>query len=99
MHVDGTLNDNSDIDKGWLVELAFPWAGMKWLADGRSLPPKDGDTWRMFFGRFQKLEIRGSEVQPHPGWAWNKHGVADTHLPECFTYVHFSEQAIEDQTT
>jgi hypothetical protein len=94
VQIEGTLNDNTDIDKGWLVELAFPWAGMQWLANGRSLPPKDGDTWRMFFGRFQKLEIKGQEVQPHPGWAWNPHGIADTHLPECFTYIHFSDQVV-----
>ncbi|MBX3439870.1 MAG: carbohydrate-binding family 9-like protein, partial [Planctomycetaceae bacterium] len=29
VHIDGTLNDNADRDRGWTVELAFPWAGMK----------------------------------------------------------------------
>jgi hypothetical protein len=91
--IDGTLNDNSDIDRGWSVELAFPWAGMPWLANGRSLPPNDGDTWRIFFGRFQKLESRGKEVQPHPGWAWNRHVVGDTHIPESFTRVTFSSRS------
>ncbi len=90
VQLDGTLNDDSDIDRGWMVELAFPWSGMKWLAGERSLPPKPGDTWRMFFGRFQKLEIKGQEVVPHPGWAVNKHVIADTHLPESFTRVVFS---------
>ena len=54
VYVDGTLNDNKDRDRGWTAELAFPWAGMRWLAagDGRSLPPKDGDVWRMDFSRF-----------------------------------------------
>jgi hypothetical protein len=92
VRIDGTLNDNSDIDKGWTLEMALPWAGMQWLADGRSLPPKDGDEWRMFFGRFQKLEIKGKEVQPHPGWAWNKHVIGDTHLPESFTRVTFADR-------
>ena len=31
VHVDGTLNEDSDTDRGWTVELAFPWAGMKRL--------------------------------------------------------------------
>jgi len=94
--LDGTLNDPSDLDRGWKVALAFPWKGMEWLANGRSLPPKDGDTWRMFFGRFQKLVMSGREVQPHPAWVMSKHGVYDTHQPACFPYVHFSEQFVED---
>ena len=89
-HVDGTLNDNSDVDKGWTVELVFPWKGAKWLAGDRQLPPKEGDVWKIFFGRFELLRIAGQEVQPHPGWAMNKHGVYDTHLPQCWTAVYFS---------
>jgi hypothetical protein len=94
VHVDGTLNDNSDIDKGWTVELVFPWKGAKWLAGDRALPPKDGDVWKIFFGRFELLHIAGEEVAPHPGWAMNKHGVYDTHLPQCWTAVHFSTKAV-----
>jgi hypothetical protein len=94
VHVDGTLNDNSDIDKGWTVELVFPWKGAKWLAGDRTLPPKDGDVWKIFFGRFELLHIAGEEVQPHPGWAMNKHGVYDTHLPQCWTAVHFSTKPV-----
>ncbi|MGB8494462.1 MAG: carbohydrate-binding family 9-like protein [Candidatus Acidiferrum sp.] len=94
-HVDGTLNDNSDIDKGWTVELAFPWKDAKWLAGDRPLPPKEGDTWKIFFGRFELLHVAGAEVQPHPGWAWNRHGVYDTHLPQCWTAVHFSTRPVQ----
>lgn len=96
VHVNGRINDSTVIDKGWTVELAFPWKGMKWLAGGRSLPPEEGDVWRMFFGRFQKLAPGGVELQPHPAWAWNRHGVYDTHLPECFTCVHFTKRFVED---
>lgn len=95
--IDGKLNDRSVVDNGWRVELAFPWNGMKWLANGRSLPPQDGDVWRMFFGRFEKLEIAGSRPQPQPAWCWTEHGVLDTHLPECFTRVRFSTKYLEDE--
>jgi len=44
VHVDGKLNDNSAADKGWTVELAFPWESLKLVAAGRSLPPRDGDV-------------------------------------------------------
>jgi hypothetical protein len=65
-HVDGTLNDNSDLDKGWTAELVFPWKGAKWLAGERSLPPKDGEVWRIFFGRFALL--RGGHRRPAAPW-------------------------------
>ncbi len=46
-HIDGTLNDHSDVDSGWTAELALPWSGMTWLAGGRNLPPKHGDLWTL----------------------------------------------------
>lgn len=97
IRVDGKINDSSVVDKGWTAELAFPWAGMKSLAHGRALPPNDGDVWRIFFGRFEKLTPSGIEVQPHPAWSWNAHGIYDTHLPERWTCVHFSSACVEDR--
>ena len=91
VHIDGTLNDDSDVDRGWTVELALPWSGMKPLAHGRSLPPNHGDTWRMFFGRFELLRAAGREISPHPAWAWTEHGIYDTHRPESWTQIQFSD--------
>ncbi len=96
VQVEGTLNDNADVDKGWTVELVFPWKGMEMLSDGRSLPPQDGDTWRMDFSRFEAFDLSGTPVQPSAGWAFNKHSVYDSHIPECFTYVHFSTTDVVD---
>lgn len=94
VRVDGTINDRTTVDRGWTVEIAFPWAGLKPLANGRALPPNDGDLWRMFFGRFEKLTFGGRELQPHPAWVWSKHGVYDTHQPELWTPVRFSTREI-----
>ncbi|GAB4530903.1 MAG: hypothetical protein OHK0046_51690 [Anaerolineae bacterium] len=94
-HIEGTLNDHADIDRGWTAEIALPWAGMTWLANGRNLPPQDGDTWRIFFGRFQKLMNAGQEVQPHPAWVMSPHGVYDTHRPECFPHIIFSDVDVD----
>ncbi len=96
VQVDGAINERNLVDRGWTVELAFPWSGMKWLANGRPLPPRNGDVWRVFFGRFEKLLLGGQELDPHPAWCWTKHGVYDTHLPECWTEVRFSEKYVED---
>lgn len=90
VQVDGTLNDPTDIDRGWTVEVGLPWTGMKVLASGRALPPRDGDMWRMDFSRFEKLDYNGVEAKPHPAWSLNPHGVYDSHIPECFTRIFFS---------
>lgn len=89
VQVDGTLNDHSDIDQGWSVEIAIPWQSLELLAHGRTLPPTHGDIWRMFLGRFQKLMVGGKEVQPHPAMALNSHGVYDTHLPDQWSKIEF----------
>jgi hypothetical protein len=96
VQVDGILNDTSSIDKGWTVEIAFPWEGMGWLANGRSLPPKDGDAWRIFLGRFEKLMLSGKEVEPHPAWVMSPHGIYDTHQPQCFPLIKFSDKCVEN---
>jgi len=89
--VDGTVNDNSDRDRGWTAEIALPWAGMAALAqgDGRSLPPRDGDVWRMDFSRFNAYR-EAPPAKDSGGWAMNAHGVWDSHIPELFPYIHFS---------
>jgi len=89
--LDGTINDSGDRDRGWTVELALPWAGLKLLAmgDGRSLPPRDHDVWRMDFSRFNQYK-EAPPAEDSGGWAWSPHYVWDSHVPECFTYIHFS---------
>ncbi len=95
VQVDGTLNDSSDRDRGWTVELAFPWAGMEALAlaDDRALPPVDGDVWRMDFSRFNQYKEAPPSGDPG-GWAWSPHGAWDSHIPECFPYIHFSQELV-----
>ena len=89
--IQGTLNDNSDIDRGWTVEIAFPWAGMTHLASGRNLPPEDGEMWRIFFGRFGTLAVGNTKVGN--SMSWDLIGDSDNHLPERFTRVSFSTLA------
>jgi len=89
VQVDGTLNDNSDIDQGWSLEIAIPWASLGLLANGRSLPPEPGDIWTLFLGRFEKLMSAGQEIQPHPAWVLSHHGVYDTHMPDKWSRVEF----------
>lgn len=91
--IDGTLNDDRDRDGGWAVELALPWSGLEILArgDGKALPPKAGDVWRMDFSRFNTYKDPSSS-KDSGGWAWSPHGVWDSHVPECFTVVEFENE-------
>jgi hypothetical protein len=94
VHVDGTLNHGGDVDRGWTAEVAFPWEGLKWLADGRSLPPHDGDVWRIDCSRFEQFGRDGKPLDPPAGWTWNRHGYYDSHIPETFPYVRFSNRSV-----
>ena len=95
VHVDGTLNDPSDTDKGWTLEIKWPWKGLQEIAGG-VLPPKDGDNWRINFsrvewdttieaGKYQKVKGR-----PEHNWVWSPQGVIDMHRPERWGYLQFS---------
>ena len=96
VHVDGTINNDTDRDRGWTVELAFPWSSLRWLAtDGRSLPPKDGDVWRMDFSRFNTYK-EAPPAKDSGGWFWTPHGVWDSHIPECFAIISFSTNLTTD---
>jgi hypothetical protein len=95
VHVDGVLNSRTNTDRGWTVEIAFPWRGMELLADGRSLPPKDGDLWRIDCSRFEKIGRNRELLDTCAGWTWNRHGHYDSHIPEVFPYVTFSTTPVD----
>jgi len=95
VHVDGTLNQRDDVDRGWTVELALPWAGLEWIAGGRSLPPGDGDVWRIDCSRFEKIGRNREILDPCAGWTWNRHGHYDSHIPEVFPKITFSTQRVD----
>jgi hypothetical protein len=92
--VDGIVNRCNHTDRGWTAELALPWTGLVDLADGRALPPKHGDVWRIDCSRFEKIGRKGEVLDPCDGWTWNRHGHYDSHIPEVFPYVTFSEQPV-----
>ena len=47
VHIDGTLNDSKDTDRGWDIEIAIPFASLKSIT--KVDHPKDGDQWRVNF--------------------------------------------------
>ncbi len=86
-------------DRGWTAQVAIPWSSLTALADGRSLPPKEGDVWRIDCSRFQKIGPGGERLDPCAGWTWNRHGHYDSHIPEVFPYITFTHQELTGAIT
>lgn len=95
VHIDGSLNDASDKDKGWSVEIAIPFAALKDIA-GVPCPPRDGDLWRTNFSRVEwQHEVADGRYRRVPGtkednWVWSPQGVVDMHRPEKWGALQFS---------
>lgn len=88
--IDGSLNEARQCGKGWTAELAFPWAGIQKMFARQSFPPREGDTLRVQFFRFESLHFHGKTHPESVGWSLNEHGVYDSHIPENFPYLHFA---------
>jgi len=95
VHGEGTLNNPTDIDKGWSVEFAIPWKALGECA-GRPVPPVDGDQWRVDFSRVEwEHEVVDGKYRRVAGkrednWIWSPPGIIDMHRPERWGYVQFS---------
>lgn len=90
VRVDGTVNDPSDIDEGWNVELAIPWAAMKLLSDDMVAPPREGERWRVNYARMRPAEAGQDEQAKVRGmWVWSAQGAVNMHLPERWGWVRF----------
>lgn len=101
---DGTINDHSDTDRGWGVEMAIPWASLV-SPDGAVVtpPPSVGDSWRVNFSRVQwplhHLDDGGYEraaevsfeVHEEDNWVWSPQGEINMHIPERWGFVQFVE--------
>lgn len=97
VHIHGTLNDASDLDRGWTVEVGFPWEVLAQAAH-RPCPPGDGDQWRINFSRVEwDVEIDPTSSPPYVkvpnrserNWVWSPQGVVDMHRPEHWGIVQF----------
>ncbi len=108
VRLDGTLNDPSDEDAGWSVEIAIPWSALRppgAAPEAAVRPPRPGDTWRVNFSRVQwPLEIVDGEYRkereprdwsdhPEDNWVWSPQGEIDMHIPERWGVVRFVDSA------
>lgn len=95
VHVDGTLNDPRNRDRGWSIEIAFPWKVLGELAS-RPQAPRNGDQWRVNFSRVEwKHQVIDGKYRRTPqtkedNWVWSPQYIVDMHRPETWGYVQFS---------
>ena len=81
--VDGTLNDDTDKDRGWVLEVAIPFANFSEVT-GRS-HPRDGDVWHLNLNR-----LGGQTNAQHSQWSPGTTKTPAFHAPDTFGRVEFS---------
>ena len=96
VHVDGSLNDPSDEDRGWSVALAWPWDDLRAWCRG-ACPPRPGDVWRVNFSRVEwRHEVVDGRYRrcegPEDNWVWSPQGEIDMHLPWMWGRLQFEER-------
>ena len=86
--IDGTLNDESDEDRGFVTEIAIPFTSF--VDTAPNVPPIPGDTWRLNLYRI------GGKVNPQYS-QWSNTGTPQPryHVPERFGFVHFSADVVD----
>lgn len=98
VHIQGTLNDPSDTDTGWTLEIAIPWKAMAPEAN-HQVPPTEGAQWRVNFSRVEwEILIENGKYKKVPNkrednWVWSPQGFIDMHRPETWAYVQFTKKA------
>lgn len=100
----GTLNNASDVDEGWQIEIAIPWT-FKTHPGGKTTVPIH-QFWRMNFSRVnwnfdlengsysRAKDKKTGEFLPEYNWVWSPQGVINMHEPEHWGYVFFSEKLV-----
>ena len=94
VHIDGTLNNSKDTDRGWSLEIAIPWKALKQKTSVQC-PPQNGDLWRVSFSRVEwRHEIVSGKYRKVAGtkednWVWSPQGIVDMHRPERWGQVRF----------
>lgn len=105
--VNGTINNPNDIDQGWMLEIAIPWAAYKTSYYDQNVP--ENKFWRVNFSRvnwqyavldgkyMRKKDSKGNFL-PEYNWVWSPMGVINMHEPEKWGYVYFYSKETAEGT-
>jgi hypothetical protein len=103
-HINGTLNDPSDTDKGWTVEMAIPYQA---LANNFGSCLKAGNWLRLNYSRVEwhhevdsdghydrKKNPQTGRYFPEDNWVWTPTGRVAMHMPERWGYLYLSDHVV-----
>ena len=85
--IKGTMNDDSDEDTGWVLEVAIRFSDYPDISNGKT--PKDGDMWRIGLHR-----CGGKINEQFSQWSPSKTPSPNFHRPHDFGNVFFSKKAV-----
>lgn len=86
-HIAGTLNDSSDVDDYWTMEIAIPLSTFETFAP--DIPPQQGQQWRL------NLYRTGGDVNlQYATWSNTLRPKPQFHAPDRFGIVTFSTTPI-----
>ena len=86
----GTLNQSTDKDRSWTVEIAFPWSAYNSRLP--VTPPTPGSQWRINFSRVEWLDGHQQPNEHEANWVWSPQGVINMHVPEKWGYLNFKDK-------
>lgn len=109
VYLGGSLNDATDIDTFWSVEMAIPFEVLLQRKRKTVKHPKGGDYWRINFSRVQwehdlndgmySLKKENGKRLPEYNWVWSNQGAINMHLPEHWGYLVFSDHLVGKEAT
>ncbi|WP_163717821.1 carbohydrate-binding family 9-like protein [Mangrovibacterium lignilyticum] len=105
--IDGSLNEPTDTDNKWTVELKIPFADLSMWGD--AFPPKNGEQWRINFSRVnwqteakdgqytKKINPATGKSFPEYNWVWSAPGIISMHAPERYGLLQFSTNKVGER--
>lgn len=102
--INGTLNDPSDTDTSWSVEISIPWKDLASYRGADAAAPAAGETWRINFSRvewqhriadtkYHRIPPHGAPIKdgdhPEDNWVWSPQETINMHLPEKWGRLKF----------
>ena len=87
VQIDGTINNDKDTDRRWILEAAVPFENYKKVA--RNIPPKNGDVWRFNLNR-----CGGKTNEQYSQWSPSRKGRPSFHVPIDFGKGTFSTRSV-----
>jgi hypothetical protein len=103
IHIGGTLNDASQPDTSWTVEMVLPLSGLM-PGNKPGNHPAGRGQWRVNFSRVEwKTEVQGSVYHkktdpsngkdlPEDNWVWSPMREVNMHIPERWGRLEFSDE-------